>query len=121
MKPIFRWIIAGMLIALSSVGFYYWNAYESERSYDLQIVSQVASMKDSLSLYAQQYAAYPHLQDPFLQRFGFLAAAYVPLLADSSTECQSQSRCPSYRVRFLLKTNVIYPKGEHIVTPSGIQ
>ncbi len=106
---------------LSGAGFYYWNAYEADRSYDLQLVAQLAGMKDSLSIYAQQYAAYPHLQDPFLQRFGFLAGVYVPLAADGVMECNDQSRCPSYRMTFSLKTNAIYPKGEHVITPNGIQ
>ncbi len=120
-KRIIEWIIASVGIVLSGVGFYYWNAYESDRSYDLQLVAQLAGMKDSLSIYVQQYAAYPHLQDPFLQRFGFLAGAYVPLAADGATECSDQSRCPSYQVHFSLKTNTVYPKGEHVITPNGIQ
>jgi hypothetical protein len=120
-KRIIGWIIATVIVVLSGVGLYYWNAYETDRSYDLQLVASITGMKDSLSIYAQQYAAYPHSQDPFLQRFGFLVGAYVPLAADGSTECKDQSRCPLYRVRFTLKTNAVYPKGEHSVGPNGIQ
>lgn len=121
MKRVGEWILASIVILMSSAGFYYWNAYEVDRSSDLILTARVASMKDSLSIYSQQYAAYPHLGDPFLQRFGLLAEAYVPLAADGTTECKDQSRCPSYHVRFNLKTNAVLPKGEHSVTPNGIQ
>ncbi len=113
-------IIAGAVIIAVGVGCYFWNAYESARSDDSQTLASLGAMKGMLETYSQQYGAYPASDDPFILRMVGAADVYRPLLDDGVTECIQTSRCGRYVLKFTLTTNVFYAKGEHSITPQGL-
>ncbi len=120
MNRIAERIIAGVIIIAVGVGLYYWNAYESDRSSDTQTVVAVSSVRSLLKMYAQQYDAYPSSNDSYVGGFGMLTQSYKPLAEDGVADCVGL-RCSSYALSFTLKTNAYFRKGEHKVTPQGIQ
>jgi len=121
MNRIIEWSIAGAIIIASGVGFFYWNHYESEVSSDMQTTVDVYLAGKLLGMYAQQYAAYPPSDDPFVKKLLSPRVSYTALLQDGIAECADQPRCPSYSLSFILKTNSLFPNGKHSASPDGIK
>lgn len=118
MNRIVEYILLSIAVIAAGVGCYFWYSYEKNQASDLQTLSMSAYAKNMLGMYAQQYAAYPGGSDDYLQRSG-IAFPYFPRLKDGS-DC-SEDRCPSYAFTFILSTNAFMPRGEHTVTPDGVQ
>lgn len=121
MNRMFERIIALAIIILVGVGCYYWSSYESDVSSDAQTLAFLGSVRGGLATYAQQYAAYPAIDDPFVKRFDSSHTIYRPLAEDGVSECKDHVRCPRYELSFSLRTNAYFPKGPHSANQDGIQ
>lgn len=120
MKHFIERIIAVILIIATGVGCYYWYTYESNKSKDFQTLVALSMARGLLATYSQQYAAYPGVKDPFVAQFGSLANTYKPFATDGVSECD-EVRCPSYVISAQFATNAFLTRGEHKITPQGIQ
>jgi hypothetical protein len=145
----FQFGLQGLLILAVIAGLYAWKSYEVRTASDVLTMSSIMQLKAALERYAGERFAYPPAPQPLilgvsesncLSRDGFTGASapactkgmlhlmggeeyfiYTPLAADGTSICADARGCPSFAITFELKGSRIFSKGEHRLTPNGIQ
>ncbi len=148
--PLLKRLGLAALIIATSVGFFMMFDFEVKKGQDTIRMIQLRYIQDALSRYYMDHAGFPAISESFslngdtclsgsgfvsmhdtrcakkLYAYGFGVSSdevflYTPLEKDRKTSCVSKTNCPWYAIRFLLDTNSIFPKGERMLTPIGIQ
>ncbi|MDP2629786.1 MAG: hypothetical protein Q8P56_00040, partial [Candidatus Uhrbacteria bacterium] len=47
--------------------------------------------------------------------------SYTPLSENSTEPCTSTAACPHFAIHFMFETDVLYPRGAHVLTDTGIR
>jgi len=46
---------------------------------------------------------------------------YTPLADNGSDPCTSSAACPHFAIQFMFETDMLYPKGVHVLTDQGVR
>lgn len=117
LKPLIPHIVLWCGAALLMIGLFVLVSIEQKKTRDIVRMQEVLDLRASLRLYSIDRASYP----PSLIQPVNDTIIYTPLADNGIDPCLSSAGCPHFSIQFTLETDVLYPKGSHILTDQGIR